>query len=155
MEPAGELIAGRFFAGINSLQFAPASIVAELERAESFNGIYWMNAADPASLAGLEIEGLEYPLCARIVGSRLYYRGAGLIALSGKNGRELQIYINADDSGISELIELLKIPRTRTVLPDHKIAIETINGQPAAQSVYAPLFKSRQFVQDRGKLMFW
>jgi ATP-dependent Lhr-like helicase len=155
MELAGELTAGRFFAGINSLQFASPSIAAELEQAESFSGIYWMNAADPASPAGIEIDALGYPLCARSANNRLYYRGAGLIAISAKNGKELQIFIKADDPDMTELIRLLKIPRTRSVLPDKKITIEKINEKGAAGSDYASCFKEQGFVSDRGKLVFW
>ena len=155
MELAGELVAGRFFAGINSLQFASTSIVGELEQAENFNGIYWMNAADPASPAGLEIEGLGYSLCARSSNNRLYYRGAELIAISCKNGKELQIFIEDNDSNIDQLICLLKIPHTRAVLPENKITIEKINGQTAAQSKFASCFKNQGFVNDRGKLIFW
>jgi ATP-dependent Lhr-like helicase len=155
MELAGELTAGRFFEGINSLQFAPPSIAAELEQADALEGIYWMNAADPASPAGLQIEGLEYQLCARTSGSRLYFRGANLIALSGRNGKDLQIFIQTDDPDMEQLIELFKIPRTRTVLPESKVTIEKINGQPAAQSDYASCFKNLKFISDRGKLIFW
>ncbi|MDR2596419.1 MAG: DEAD/DEAH box helicase [Treponema sp.] len=155
MELAGELIAGRIFAGINSLQFASPSVIAELERAETFDGFYWMNAADPASPAGLEIEGLGYSLCARNSSSKLYFKGAALIALSAKNSREIQIFMEADDSNLIKLIELFKLPHTRKVLPENKILIEKINGQSAAESVYAPFFKELNFVNDRGKLIYW
>jgi len=155
MELAGELVAGRFFAGINSLQFASPSIAGELEQAENFNGIYWMNAADPASIAGLEIEKLGYSLCARSSNNRLYYRGADLIAISCKSGKELQILIEENDPDIDQLTCLFKIPHTRAVLPENKITIEKINGQTAARSNYAPHFKTCGFVDDRGKLVFW
>ncbi|MDR2730487.1 MAG: hypothetical protein LBB81_06270, partial [Treponema sp.] len=155
MELAGELIAGRFFSGINSLQFASSSIAAELEQAENFNGIYWMNAQDPASPAGLDIEGLGYSLCARTASNRLYFRGSRLIAISVKNGRELQIFIKPGEPYMPELIALFKIPRTRSVLPENKIAVDKINGQIAAQSEYAPYLKSEKFIYDRGKLILW
>jgi ATP-dependent Lhr-like helicase len=155
MELAGELTAGRFFASVNSLQFASPSIASELEQAESFGGVYWMNAQDPASPAGLEIEGLGYTLCARSANNRLYFRGANLIAISAKNGKELQIFIKAYDPDIAQLIDFLKIPRTRTVLPLNKILVEKINGQTAAFSDYAACFKTHGFESDRGRLVFW
>jgi hypothetical protein len=114
-----------------------------------------MNAADPASPAGLEIEGLGYSLCARSSSNRLYFRGANLIAVSAKNGRELQIFMEADAPGLAQLIELFKLPRTRKVLPEIKLLIEKINGQSAANSVYAPFFKELKFVNDRGRLIYW
>jgi len=155
MELSGELTAGRFFAGINSLQFASPSIASELEQADNFCAIYWMNATDPASPAGLEIEGLGYPLCARSSNNRLYYKGANLIAISTKNGKELQIFLKADDPDMTQLIALLKIPRTRAVMPEKKILVEKINGEEAAKSNYAACFKEQGFESDRGRLVFW
>jgi len=155
MELAGELVTGRFFSGINSLQFASPSIAAELEQAEKNNRVYWMNAADPASPAGLEITGLGYELCARSANNRLYYKGADLIAISVKSGKELQIFMKADEPDISELLALLKIPRTRTIIPENKIVVEKINGEAAAQSCYAKCFTAGGFVSDRGKLICW
>jgi hypothetical protein len=113
-----------------------------------------MNAADPASPAGLDID-TGYRTCARSVSNRLYYRGKDLIAVSCKNGKELQIFIKADDMDIAKLIELLKIPRTRKVLPENKLPVEKINGVNAAESDYAPIFKEYGFLNDRGKLIFW
>jgi ATP-dependent Lhr-like helicase len=155
MELAGELITGRFFAGINSLQFASPAIAAQLEHADNCSSIYWMNAADPASPAGLNIEGLGYQLCARTSSNRLYFKGANLIAMSMKNGKELQIFIKAGDPDMAKLIALIKIPHTRTVLPENKILTEKINEKEAVQSEYAPCFMAQGFVNDRGRLIFW
>ncbi|GHV94739.1 DEAD/DEAH box helicase [Spirochaetia bacterium] len=155
MELAGELIAGRFFAGINSLQFASPAVIQELEKAEAFNGLYWMNAADPASPAGLEIEGLDPRLCSRLANSRLYFRGAELVAVSSKGGKDTHIFISPDDPDMALLISLLKIPRTRKVLPESKIVVEQINRKSAAASEYAGVFQTAGFVSDRGKLCCW
>jgi len=155
MELSGELVAGRFFAGINSLQFASPAIATELEKAESFDDIYWMNAADPASPAGLGIEGLDSNIPSRLASNRVYFRGAELIATSKKNGKDLQIFIGPDDLDIATLIELFKIPRTRKVLPENKILIEKINGTGAALGGYAGAFRASGFMPDRGRLYFW
>ncbi|MCL2719967.1 MAG: DEAD/DEAH box helicase [Treponema sp.] len=157
MELAGELVTGRFFAGVNSLQFASPSIASELEKAESFNEFFWMNAADPASPAGLEIDfsNIKYKLCARSSGNRLYYKGSNLLAMSAKTGKELQILIKTDDHDIPRLIEMLKIPRTRMIMPQNKIVLEKINGQDAAKSEYAKYFTNYGFVNDREKLICW
>jgi ATP-dependent Lhr-like helicase len=155
MELAGELIAGRFFSGINSLQFASPSIMAELEEAESLRGIYWMNATDPASLAGLEIEGLPYRLCNRAVNNRIYFRNDALIAMSSRNNRDMQLFMEPDDPDMAILINLIKIARTRKVLPETNVLIEKINGQTAGAGVFVPVFKDSGFISDRGKLYFW
>jgi ATP-dependent Lhr-like helicase len=155
MELSGEIVAGRFFAGINSLQFASPAIVRELENAEAVDGIYWMNAADPASPAGINIEGLDPRLPDRQQSSRIYFRGEQLIAVSNRNGKEQHIFIAPDDPGIPALIDLIKIPRTRKVLPDNKIVIDTINNKTAGQSEYARAFQDCGFIPDRDRLCLW
>jgi ATP-dependent Lhr-like helicase len=155
MELSGELVAGRFFAGINSLQFASPAIAAELDRAESVSGFYWMNAADSASPAGLQVDGLDSRLPGRSANSRLYFQGAGLIAVSNANGKDLHIYIGPADPGMEVLIRQFTLPRTRKIHPEKKILITTINGENAAASEYAPAFLSAGFISDRGKLCCW
>jgi ATP-dependent Lhr-like helicase len=155
MELSGELVAGRFFAGINSLQFASPVIARELENAEAVDGIYWMNASDPASPAGLDIEGLDPRLPDRQQSSRIYFRGSQLIAVSNKNGKEQNIFIAPDDPDIPTLIDLIKIPRTRKFLPENKIVVDTINNKPAGQSEYANVFQESGFIADRGRMCLW
>jgi ATP-dependent Lhr-like helicase len=155
MELSGELVAGRFFAGINSLQFASPVIARELENAEAVDGIYWMNAADPASPAGLDIEGIDPRLPDRQQSSRIYFRGAQLIAVSNRNGKELHLYITPDDPGIPALIEFIKIPHTRRFLPENKIVVDMINDKTAGQSEYAKVFQDCGFISDRGRLCLW
>ncbi|MDR2246605.1 MAG: DEAD/DEAH box helicase, partial [Treponema sp.] len=87
MELAGELYSGRFFAGINSPQFAAPGVEKELEAAENEDGLYRINACDPASPAALELEGLSYPLPSRLPGSSLCFRGASPVYVSTRNGR--------------------------------------------------------------------
>jgi ATP-dependent Lhr-like helicase len=155
MELSGELVAGRFFAGINSLQFASPSIARDLENAEAVDGIYWMNAADPASPAGINIEGQDPRIPDRLPSSRLYLRGSQLIAVSNRNGKEQHIFIAPEDPGIPALLDLIKIPRTRKILPDNKIVVDTINNKTAGQSEYARVFQDCGFVSDRDRLCFW
>jgi ATP-dependent Lhr-like helicase len=155
MELSGELVSGRFFSGINSLQFAPPAIVREIEQAQAISGIYGMNAADPASLAGLDIEGLPPHLPARSSSNRLYYRGSELIAVTKRGGKELQIFINLQDADLAALIARLKTPRTRKTLPEKKLLIESINGQSAASSPYLAPLREAGFVSDRGRLLLW
>ena len=155
MELSGELVAGRFFAGVNSLQFASPAIASELEKAESFDGIYWMNAADPASPAGLGIEGLSPHIPSRLSSNRIYFKGGELIAVSKRNGREQRIFIDPGNPCIAGLIELFKVPRTRKAHPENKLLVEKINDIDATKSDYAGAFKAAGFVPDRGKLYFW
>ncbi|MDR0877147.1 MAG: DEAD/DEAH box helicase [Treponema sp.] len=155
MELAGELVAGRFFSGIHSLQLASPRIIKDLEAAESNTGMYWMNAADPASPAGLDVEGLDPRLPARTATSRLCFKGDELIAVSNKSGKELHIFIEHDDPCLDEIIAGIKIPRLRKVHPEKKLVIENINEKPAATGEYASVFIATGFVADRGKLFLW
>jgi ATP-dependent Lhr-like helicase len=155
MELAGELAAGRFFAGINSLQFASPRAAGELEAAGDEKRVYWMNAADPASPAGLGISGLDPRLPPRIAASRLCFRGPELIALGNRGGRDLRIFISPDDPAAGELGAFIRAPKARDVLPERKIALETVNGKPAGAGEYAELLKSFGFVRDRGKMILW
>jgi ATP-dependent Lhr-like helicase len=157
MELAGELTAGRFFAGVNSLQFASPGIAGELEEAENCRALFWMNAADPASLAGLDLEsppgsaGARLP--ARSRNNRLYYRGADLLALSVKNGKELEIFISPQDPAAGDLAAMIKA--TGRGQGEKKPVIEKINKAAAARSEWAELFTAAGFVRDRGKLFLW
>jgi len=154
MELAGELVTGRFFAGIASLQFASPRIIAELEKAEAERGVYWMNAADPASPAGLAVDGV-LPAIRRTASSRLCFRGAELLAVSTRSCQELDIFIPPDDSDIVQALEFVKVSRTRKVHKENKITIEKINGVSAAASVYSEALTAHGFVKERGRMILW
>ncbi|MDR2135182.1 MAG: DEAD/DEAH box helicase [Treponema sp.] len=154
MELAGELVAGRFFAGISAPQFASPGILGELEEAEEFAGrdaLYWINAADPASPAGLGMENPDPRLPARSPRNRLYYRGRELAAVSLRGGKEIRIFSPPERSPA----ELFKALRARKPDPGKKLVVETVNGQAAAESPYAPCFTGAGFIADRGKLYLW
>jgi ATP-dependent Lhr-like helicase len=176
MELAGELVTGRFFGGIHSLQFASPSIVRELEAVEealSAGGggggtagtasgttaagapVYWMNAADPASPAGWNIEGLDRRLPPRTSASRFCFRGAAPAAVSSRSGRELELFIPPDDPGMGGVLSFLTLPRTRACHRVQKITLERINGSSAAESPYAAVLEAGGFIPDRGRLILW
>jgi ATP-dependent Lhr-like helicase len=155
LELTGELTAGRFFAGINSLQFASPRIIEELEALDKENHIYWMNAADPASPAGLGVSGLDPRLPARLATARLCFRGAELLAVSSRSGKVLDIFLSPEDPELGAALSFLSIPRTRAVHPQKKLVIESINGKTAALSEYAATLKQQGFLADRGKLILW
>jgi ATP-dependent Lhr-like helicase len=155
MELAGELVTGRFFGGVASLQFASPRIVSELEEAEAERGIYWMNAADPSSPAGLAVEGVLNSAIRRTASSRLCYRGAELLAVSNRSCQELEIFISPDDSDIVQALEFVKISRTRKVHKENKITVEKINGTSAASSAYSEALAVHGFVKDRGRMVLW
>ncbi|MDR2096628.1 MAG: DEAD/DEAH box helicase [Treponema sp.] len=155
LELAGELIAGRFFDGINSLQFAPPRILRELEAAETAEGIYRMNAADPASLAGLAVAGLDPRLPSRLASNRICLRGTELLAVSVRGGRELNVFIPPDDPCITTALAFVKTPGMGGAKPPRKALIEKVNGVSAAMSGYREALQALGFVSDRGSLVLW
>jgi ATP-dependent Lhr-like helicase len=149
------------------LQFASPRIAEELEEAETERGVYWMNAADPASPAGLAVQGIlpnglapnelkinGYSI-RRVPSTRLCFRGAELLVTSNKGGKDLEIFISPDDPDIGDALTFLKFPRTRRVQPENKIIIEKINGKTAAASAYFSALSALGFVKDRGKMILW
>jgi ATP-dependent Lhr-like helicase len=152
LELAGALVAGRFFSGVDSLQFARPGIERELETAEAASGVYWRNALDPASPAGLGVSGLDQRLPSRTAASRLCFRGPELVAVSTRNGRDLRVFIPPDDRDIAETLGFLAAGRSGG---GKKILVETINGVSAAHSDYAGALKALGFLPDRSSLTLW
>lgn len=153
MELAGEILAGRFFAGLGGLQFMSPEAFNTFQSPDNLGETYWLNACDPASLAGVTAEGLPRDLPPRTASSRLCYRGTRLAAVSLRKGREVRVL---DDGGDPEAtLAFLKIPRTRRVDPERKVVVETVNGAAAADGPYASVLKDLGFEADRGRMVLW
>jgi hypothetical protein len=114
-----------------------------------------MNAADPASPSGLAAEGLDPRLPSRLGTNRLCFRGGDLAALTRRNGGELQVFVPPEDPEILKILEFVRIPRRRAVLPEKRVTVETVNGGSAASGPYAAALKALGFVPDRGRLTLW
>ncbi|MDR1625745.1 MAG: DEAD/DEAH box helicase [Spirochaetia bacterium] len=151
LELAGELAAGRFFEGIPSLQFAPPGIDAELEACDTGRPVYWMNACDPASPAGLSAEGLDPRLPPRLPANRLCFRGEQLAAVSRRGGKDLSLFLPPDDPQLPGALAGFAPPRRGA----QRLAVESINGTAAAASPYAELLKCMGFMAERKKLILW
>ncbi len=155
MELAGELLAGRFFSGLGGLQFLTPEAYERFRNPGTPGGVVWMNACDPASLAGVNVEGLADPLPPRAAGNRLCYKGGRLEAAALRNGRELRVAGEAEDPELREILGFLAVPRTRAVNPERKVTVETVNGESAARSPYAAALKELGFESDRGRMVLW
>ncbi|MDR0452292.1 MAG: DEAD/DEAH box helicase [Treponema sp.] len=154
MELAGELCSGRFFAGLNSLQFAAPGIEQELAAAENEEGVYWMNACDPASPAGIELEGLPFALPSRLPGSRVCFRGRTPVCVSTKNSREIETFFPPEDPGAARILAFL-LPPQGTPPSSRKTVVGQINGVSASRSPYAEALKGLGFLPDRDRLILW
>ena len=59
MELSGEILSGHFFEGIPGLQFISPEAFRFLNEPLPEEPVYWLNAADPASLCGIKLEALK------------------------------------------------------------------------------------------------
>jgi ATP-dependent Lhr-like helicase len=136
MELSGEVLAGHFFRGVRGLQFISRAAFRELKRGLPEDAIYWLSAADPASLCGVDVEGLKGELPARHATSHVVYHGPRLVVVSKRRGAELAIRVDAEHPHLGDYFNFLKVLLTRDFQPLKAIDVETINGEPAGRSPY-------------------
>jgi ATP-dependent Lhr-like helicase len=98
--------------------------------------VYWLNATDPISLAGVQLTELKSDLPRRIASNHLVYHGSRLMMISEKNGSRLQINTQAEDPQIDNYFIALKHLLYRSVNPLNQIRIQLINNKPATTSEY-------------------
>ncbi|MCZ6868842.1 MAG: DEAD/DEAH box helicase [Gammaproteobacteria bacterium] len=133
MELAGEVVGGHFFEDIPGIQFASHRALRAMERPRREH-VHWMNAQDPASVAGL---GLSLPdLPRRAAGNHLVYRGDELVLISESRGRELTIRLAPGDPDLQVCFAPLEHLLTRRRPSLTRIELEHINGEPASTSEY-------------------
>lgn len=136
MELSGEVLAGYFFKNIPGPQFISHAAFRLLQKDPPEQLIYWLNATDPISLAGIQLAELKARLPRRIASNHLVYHGTNLVLVSEKNGGRLQINKPADDADILNYFVSLKHMLYRSFNPLKQIRIELINGEPARNSDY-------------------
>ena len=142
MELSGEVLAGCFFHGIPGPQFISHQAFRMLSRQLPEDAIYWMNAADPVSLCGMQLEAIKGALPKRITSTHLVYRGSKVAMTSERNGKALTFNVPPDDSHLQEYLGVLRHLLTREFQPIRRITIETINGDDAARSPYVDALRT-------------
>lgn len=156
MELSGEVVSGRFFDGVRGLQFVSQATLKELRRGLTENVIFFLNAADPASLCGVDVEGVKEELPSRLSTTHLVYDGRRVVLISKKRGKDLEFRVGADHPNFREYVGVLKMLLTREHQPLRSIEVETINGEPASQSPYAvALGEIFRVVREQHKLKLW
>lgn len=135
MELSGEIMAGHFFDHIHGLQFITPQALKILRDPLPEGAIFWVNAADPASLCGIGIDDLRTGLPRRIPGNHLVYHGTRLVVISRSNGRHLHIQVPHDHPDIGTYLRFLQHMLCRPVAPVSHIVVETINEQPADEKI--------------------
>ncbi|MBU2455097.1 MAG: DEAD/DEAH box helicase, partial [Proteobacteria bacterium] len=142
MEMTGEILAGHFFKDIPGPQFMSQKAFRILQTKFSDDGIYFMNAIDPASVCGLPIPAVKKKFPKRLSNTYLVFKGPTVMLVCHKNGKELLIHAKPDDDLIVEYLAPLKHLLYRQFMPLKNISIETINGEPADKSEYLSSLKT-------------
>ena len=136
MELSGEVLAGYFFQGILGPQFLSPRAFRRLQRSLPKDSVYWINAADPASLCGARLESFKENLPPRLTSTHLVYHGTKRVMVSKRYGKELNFHVPPEAPRLLEYLGPLHHLLTRSFQPIRRIAVETINGDPAPQSPY-------------------
>jgi ATP-dependent helicase Lhr and Lhr-like helicase len=155
MEMSGELLSGNFFSGIAGLQFISHEAYRLLDQGLPHDMVYWVNAADPASLCGSGLEGVREQLPARLPSTHLVYNGVRLVLVSRRYGKELDIKAQPDDPRLHEYLSFFRVLLTREFNPRKRISVERINGEPAAASAYSKPLREFGFQEAYDGLELW
>ncbi len=136
MELSGEVLAGCFFHGIPGPQFISHQAFRRLSRRLPEDKLFWMNAADPASLCGIQLDVIKGTTPKRVPSTHLVYQGQKIVMISERNGKALRFKVPHDDPKMQEYIGVLHHLLMREFQPIPRITIEIINGDDAARSPY-------------------
>lgn len=132
LELAGEAVAGRFFDIGDGLQFASHAAIDALRDPVDTERLVRVAASDPASPCGLGLPGLPR----RTEGTHLVYRGARLLLVSERGGRDMAFRVGPDDGALDEVIALVRESLDLGSDGRRTIEVETINGEMATRSPY-------------------
>ncbi len=142
MELSGEILAGHFFKGVSGPQFISHKVFRKLTAKLPEDDIYFMNAADPASVCGMPLSGLKQKFPRRLLSNHVVLKGKEVKLVSTRNGKELVIHAEPDDEFLVEYLAPLTHLLTRQFKPLKNISIEIINGEPAPKSPYIDAFET-------------
>ena len=142
MELSGEVISGIFFHGIPGPQFVSQKAFRRLQKKLPEEAIYWINATDPVSLCGVQMDCLRGALPPRVQSTHLVYKGKDLKVVSKRNGKDLVFLVPTDDPNLPKYFTSLHHLLTRKFQPLKRIAIETINDEKATESPYIPALRT-------------
>jgi ATP-dependent Lhr-like helicase len=161
LEFRGEVRRGYFVAGLAGAQFALPDAVETLrapEPGEPESPVV-MATSDPANvyaltLAGVTIESIARP---RGRGAHLVTIGGAVVLSSESRGRHLSIRADADESSVQAALHALVTRLTEAPGTDrrHDIIVESIDGEPAATSAWAPRLHGAGFRNDGRSLRYY
>ena len=156
MELSGEILSGYFFKGLPGPQFISRKAFQMLANFEPGDDIFWINALDPVSVCGIQVEYFRGTLPKRLPGNYIVYRGAEPVLFSENNGKVLTVLIPPDDPETASCLAVLRFMMEREFSPLKNIGVETINDEPALKSPYVDILKGIFDVQaDYKKLILY
>ena len=106
------------------------------------DAIYWINATDPVSVCGLDIEAFKGRLPRRVEGAHLVYHGSRLVAVSERQGRSLLFEVPPDHEHLQAYLAPLRHMLHRSFQALRSIRVETINEIDAARSPFLGALKT-------------
>jgi ATP-dependent Lhr-like helicase len=154
MELSGEALSGWFFDNVAGPQFISHEAFRRLQEPLLEDAVFWINAADSASLCGAGLAALP-GLPPRVASTWLVYHGSRLVMVAKRLGKSLDIFTAPGDPHVSEYFRLFKDLLNREFNPAQKIVVETINSEPALISPYAEALRQFGFRGARNGLELW
>ena len=157
LELAGELLAGRFFDGVEGPQFLDVEAFGIFMALDNHapRGPVWVNALDPAAAALYATTKCQALLPPRIATSRICVDGGIVVAASTRSYRDLTLSIAVDDPRLTAVFGLFRAVRQRDASPERRVVVETVNADAAARSPFAAALRAAGFEADRGRMVLW
>ena len=161
MEEAGQVRRGYFVAGLGGLQFsAPGAedlLRTQRNSSEDAPRCQVLAATDPASPFGVAIDWPETSDSAkpqRIAGARVILRDGRVLAYLNRAANSLTTFSSSSDNdNESDDGRLIAETLARLASPGHSVLLRKIDGESAADSVFAKLLRECGFsVTSRGLL---
>ena len=142
MELSGEILAGCFFKGLPGPQFMSHQAFRRLTAGLPEKAVFWINAADPISPSGLKIKPAAGNWPKRMAANHLVFQGDRLVLVSERLAKQLTIMPAPDHPDLTLFLGPLHHLLSRGFMPLRRLKIETINGEPAAQSPYLAVLRT-------------
>jgi ATP-dependent Lhr-like helicase len=128
MELSGEVLTGYFFEGVPGPQFISHEAFCMLRSKFPEDSVYFICAADPASVCGTGLDSLRGKLPRRLPGTHLVYHGRKLVMESRRNGKVLLFHVPENAPHLQSYLGLFHHLLTRRFQPMRRIVIEGSTG---------------------------
>jgi len=141
MELSGEVVSGEFLTGLSGPQFAEARAVRLLAAGLVGQEPWWLAGPDPAAAwSGAGASG-SLPWPRRTAGTWVSFVGARLVGVFEAGGGRISLALPPDDAGLPAALAPLVHLLSRRTAPLARLAVSSINGQPAGDSPYCSMLR--------------